>query len=368
MLSAILVLSGLALVSAGCDNSCSGHGSCNIRSICTCYDNWGIGMSHDSGDCSDRICPFEFAWVDTPDKKGKHHKYQECGAKGICNRGTGECECFPGFEGKSCGRSSCPNLCSGHGHCTNIQDMPFQQMPADAGTTDFTQQDASTFDYYNWDAGMTRGCVCDPEYSDVDCSKRMCPYGTDVMDIRNNMDVSGQYQTQTINFESFTETAGDLDGKTFALTFKSKLNETFTTIPIVMELTLAGFHGFVNDVQEALQGLPNGIIDKANVAGTYDIALATASLNVSFVGNNVQGPQHLLSVRSIECGDGCTPLLTGLELKTTTSTVQSTTSESLSDYNSYECGRRGKCDYTSGLCACHAGYTGNSCNTITALV
>ena len=39
----------------------------------------------------------------------------------------------------------------------------------------FLAQKAHTFanSYYKWDADKTRGCVCDPEYGDVDCSKKV---------------------------------------------------------------------------------------------------------------------------------------------------------------------------------------------------
>jgi hypothetical protein len=92
-------------------------------------------------------------------------------------------------------------------------------------------------------------------------------------------------------------------------------------------------------------------------------------IEIVFTGEAVQGPQNLLMVEDLLCEEGCTPKLTGLRLQYKTSYLQSNITETISaDLNSYECGRRGRCDYTSGLCDCFEGYTGENCNTQTTLV
>jgi len=403
MLRVILLLSVAALVSAGCDNKCSGHGTCGEQGICTCYDNWGLGQSHDSGDCSQRICPFELAWVDKPTETyGLHHQYAECAARGVCNRDSGECECFPGYEGKGCQRSTCPNSCSGHGTCEFIDDMPYGSTIADYYSTqsnnDFTKTsklgatitaydgpfgvtEPMTMSYMYWDKMKIRGCMCDPAYGDVDCSKRLCPHGTDIMDVRQDLTATAKYHTQHIALVAYGSNKNAIDEKTFSLTFKSKLNETFTTTPITVDTskssTAADYDllDFFAAIESALESLPNGIIDDVNVAGSVT-GLETKNdddapakdyifINVSFVGDYVQGRQNFLTVNAIECGDGCTPKQDGLELDYNTVGVWE---DQGSDFNSFECGRRGKCDYTSGVCQCFAGYTGIACNTISALV
>jgi hypothetical protein len=121
----------------------------------------------------------------------------------------------------------------------------------------------------------------------------------------------------------------------------------------------------MNDIESALESLPNNVIDDVVVQGNFGFEADHVYINVTFVGDNVQGPQNLLSVEAALCGDGCSPKLTGFDLAPTT---QNTSTVQLSDFNSFECGRRGKCDYTSGICTCFTGYTGLSCNVITALV
>jgi len=243
----------------------------------------------------------------------------------------------------------------------------------------FEQEPYNKFPFHQWDKSKSTSCVCDPEWGDYDCSKRMCPYGNDVMDHRNNMARAARYQVQSIELFANEAVAGPTASvytnsdtaasalthlRTFALTFKSKLNETFTTIPIVLITEHTGFHNFIKSVKDALESLPNRVIDEVEVAGDTN-GVDLVHLNLTFTGEHVQGPQYLVSVKSNLCGDGCTPKLSGLELRNQWETILEVQN---SDFNSFECGRRGKCDYSTGVCNCFEGYTGLACNTITALV
>lgn len=351
------------LLQSKCDNNCNGHGLCLNNNICQCYDNWGIGMSRDSGDCYDRTCPFGKGWVDFPDINGLHHRYIECSGKGICNRNDGQCECFPGFEGKSCQRNSCPNDCSGHGVCKFIEDLGYGNVEFDYLHDNFIQE-LHSFPYYYWDKKKSRSCVCDPGYIEYDCSKRMCPFGNDIMEYFDDTDIIIKYQTQLLHLiAGYTEfsTLTSLQDKTFALTFKSKLNETYTTLPIVFNSN--DLTEMANDITRALKQLPTNIISDVDVAiskhGNTDKELLIA---IQFSGITTEGSQYLLTIEDQACGDGCTPRLTGIDVRKGNST------ESIkSDYGSYECGRRGRCDYSTGICNCFEGFSGPSCSVLSLL-
>jgi hypothetical protein len=393
---------GVQSIWAACDNACSGHGTCSYKDICTCWQNWQMG-DEDGGDCSDRQCPFELAWVDSPDRSGKFHKYAECAGRGVCDRGTGECQCFEGYSGKGCQRTTCPNDCSGHGTCQFIEDLYFAenfgsyydaQVYPNTKTTMANGDEPVTFSPVGmWDSKKTMGCECDPLWTDADCSRRMCPKGTDILHERTNTGDTLEFQEQTIAFNMPTNTGpdeggeiwdalADLAGTSFAITFKTTLNETFTTYPIIFTSGRA-IADLAGDIELALEALPNGVIDDVEVTGsTATVAISETEgaalpfsgdqyLQISFVvtfqGATVQGPQNLLSIVDYTCGTGCTPKLVGIPLrdKFPLSYVKETM---VADYNNYECGRRGKCDYESGLCTCFDGYTGESCAVQTALI
>lgn len=54
-------LAGAAkLAVAECPNACSGRGTCGAYDMCTCYSGYM------ANDCSERVCPFGLAHVDSP--------------------------------------------------------------------------------------------------------------------------------------------------------------------------------------------------------------------------------------------------------------------------------------------------------------
>lgn len=382
----LLSLFAVSTVYSACDNACSGHGTCGADDVCNCYANYRMG-DEDGGDCSDRVCPYDIAWVDHPDENGLFHNYAECSNRGVCNRGSGECECFEGYTGKACQRTSCPNDCSGHGTCEYIEELGFGSSIGDyfdgssAGKKKIGQRAVTFGDTKIWDNHKTMMCVCDPKWTDLDCSRRMCPKGNDVMNTRLNGADTLDYQIQTIALEAPDDQYGSstsqftfFDDASFALTFVSTLNETYTTRPIKLEggtdssgvFDSASCTTFAGYVESALEELPHRVVDDVDVSATSTGNVL--SFIVTFSGEAVQGKQNLLIVEDYACADGCTPKMSGIDLITDTTPGSYVTQTQAADYNNYECGRRGKCNYGTGLCECFDGYTGEACATQTALI
>ncbi len=394
-----------------CPNGCSGHGQCSTNG-CVCYRNWGNG-DEEGGACDTRICPEEIAWVDTPNGENAAHRLAECAGRGICDRETGDCACFPGYEGKGCKRTSCPNGCSGHGTCEYLAEMR-----NDLGDDFKWTGSKSTRDQYDfefpllWDAHKTRGCVCDPKYTGVDCSIRMCPRGdfsyfhaldktpeTQMIVIKNlftpGTDVSkadfednlpGTTDYKTSDMSNGTDANGE-----FALTFRSTLNEEFTTY------TLNAYNLTADDVENALNSLPNKVIEDAQVTlyrnlsdyntTSYGNALReknkgtfpfTAESNytwydtdlvilVTYKGAMTTGDQYALECRTAYCGAGCQPKIEHpLDFKQHSECkVMNNVVEAIGV--NWECSGRGLCSAT-GVCECFEGYTDEYCSTKTAIV
>ncbi|KAG7397157.1 hypothetical protein PHYBOEH_001206 [Phytophthora boehmeriae] len=209
LLAAGLVLVSWALLtvptSAECPNGCSGNGACMAKDMCLCFKNY------QGNDCMDRTCQFGYAHVDTPKgdlnfdlsrattttvlknsqqfpegtyeyfnpnaQTGEAHFYMECSNKGLCDRATGACLCFDGFEGVACQRATCPNKCNGRGNCESIRKFGLKA----PGTLVGNPHSPVPITYDLWDAHVSYGCRCDPWYHGSDCSRRSCKVGVDPM-------------------------------------------------------------------------------------------------------------------------------------------------------------------------------------------
>jgi len=164
----LLVAASLSAVLAHCPNGCSGHGKCGANDICQCHQNW------EGADCSLRTCPFEFAWVDTALRADDAHYYAECANKGVCDRKTGVCKCFDGYEGKGCQRSTCPDSCSGHGTCEYINELA-----NDSEDRRVKGVNGLVYSETQWDWQKIRGCKCDLGFEGPSCASRVCAAGDD---------------------------------------------------------------------------------------------------------------------------------------------------------------------------------------------
>jgi hypothetical protein len=236
---------------------------------------------------------------------------------------------------------------------------------------------AKTFENHNFGDDRARACVCDAGWTGPSCSHRMCPKGNDIMDVMPNFDefssplgTSGfgneDAQTQRITLFDDNDSLGAFASQSFAIQFTSRTNETYATQPIMWsttDLTLAGY------IESALENLPLKVIDDVDVSVDFSTPANGAIIFVTFTGNNVQGHQYPMELLVEPCGDGCNPKITGLaNLRPFHATdISNVFISEPSDLQSYECGRRGKCDQSTGLCACFEGYTGDRCNVLTAL-
>lgn len=156
----------LAVSYAMCPNGCSGHGKCGVADVCDCYDRPNGDPAWTFPDCSARTCPKSNAWVGAIVNANDAHGSEECSARGICDRTTGECACFENYDGIACERTVCPNGCSGAGIC-----FTEKQLASEAGRTYSTP----------WDADKIVGCICDLGRRGPDCSLVECPSGSDPM-------------------------------------------------------------------------------------------------------------------------------------------------------------------------------------------
>jgi hypothetical protein len=191
----------------------------------------------------------------------------------------------------------------------------------------------------------------------------MCPKGNDVLDRSNEGDsacdgnVASAEQVQHVCFN-----AADVDETgTIALVYSDLYGTKYTTTAFTTTASAA-------HVQTALRSLPDHALESvvvSDVGGSCETTLTgseTVGWAVTFSGAQVSGVQKPLDVLADACGDGCQPKRTGL-----TNTDYEVVEKTAPEGNAYECGRRGKCDYSTGICECFSGFTDEDCSTQSAL-
>lgn len=223
-----------------------------------------------------------------------------------------------------------------------------------------------TFTDHSWDTERARSCVCDGGWTGLSCDLRFCPMGNDIMNVIPTAFGGEVPQIQTVTLYDAGLNNANFAGKDFAIQFTTKLNETFVTQPIAWDTTDTVLEGYI---ESALKKLPNKVMDDVTVAIDSSTGANGVIITVTFTGNTVQGPQHKLEILADKCGDGCTPSITGLtNLVTYSATTLSTVAVSTAgSHTAYECGNRGKCNRSTGVCACFNGFAGENCNVFNAV-
>lgn len=357
----LLVIASLAIAlgyaSATCPNLCNGHGTCGESDRCECFGNWR------GADCSERVCNYGLAWVDAPSTgEAPHvtaantaHWYAECSNKGICDRSTGLCECFDGYTGKGCRRSTCPNDCSGHGTCYYIE-----QLRALDSKFIVDYEATPVIDYRTWDKSKIQACVCDPYYEGTDCSLRQCPRGDNILTLN---DVS---TVQKININDATDATFAPSGQ-ITITYTDLYGGDWTTRPI----TIDGIEADGVAIANALKALPNQVIESVTCAW---IAEGTTGSDISctFDSTHNAGVQNLLKVNIGGCQRaGCAPIYTGLNTNDGEHGIAVTVTDTTAANTHKEakvCSEHGLCDTETGLCNCFSGYYDEDCSQQTVLV
>jgi hypothetical protein len=215
MFSKLLIAAALvASASAACPNACSGHGMCTNyepqhksspnseielatgayvtaygydtsiakKDTCTCFTHLGhngaTAYQWTGADCSLQTCPHAASFAGSALNSNLHTQEVECSGKGSCDRKTGKCQCFDGYEGDACNRQACPNQCSNSGKCLTLTQIAEDVQDAVASYYGTYMGSAA---YSAFDGAQMMGCVCDQGRSGPDCSLIDCPSSADPM-------------------------------------------------------------------------------------------------------------------------------------------------------------------------------------------
>lgn len=383
-------------------------------------DKWICDAGYAGAGCKQRLCPETVAftsgtdgftpslsagtsyWTDaargTSATFSNQHSYRECAGRGTCDFETGLCQCFPGFTGVGCRRTTCPNGCSGHGVCMNDDTSNYHA----AGNFNLPSEDSDINTWGNlWASDKFQGCSCDGGWGGNDCSLRQCPRGDDPeTQCADNLGNDVQIIECTNIFaqqEHF-----------FKLRFTDQMGNRYNTRAVVISehtpvvtqdnaltgVSLAYSKAAAHSIQTALESLPNFVIPKLEVT-TADIPLYQAAteqvcvpptgkrkvcndvevykfdkkytmqFELKFTDARNSGQQSLLDlVADVSCASGVQPKFKNADTFDPTCTVTRKANNVANLRENAECSNRGLCNRKTAECNCFDGYTGLACDVV----
>ena len=316
----LLYLTTTTTVKASCPNHCSGHGTCNIDTTCTCY----TGYIH--ADCSARSCAKGVPWFGVASSTDAVHTgTTECSSVGTCDPSTGSCNCQTGFTGRACDRLGCNSDCNGHGSCISLSE---------AATTQDDHYLLHATTYTLWDAHKIMGCVCDHGYVGYDCSLRKCVVGHDPLTTGSPVDEVQAFDctgtSGSFKFKFRGHVTGDISYGAHALAS----SETLTSTAV---------------------GTGKGESLESKLESLATVEEVTVSVEGSSTGRicDSDGAKFKITFTH-EHGD--LPTLAVAPSATVTALAYDSGNSITGTKTEQECCNRGLCDRATGVCTCTTGF------------
>ena len=157
--------------------------------------------------------------------------------------------------------ATCPNDCSGHGICSTVGENAKNGLINNLKDSAYGQTSFSgvteNVNYRLWDADKNTACYCDPGYSGIDCSLRMCPRGDDPLTWEPYTCGTSECRNE---LQSFSVDGGQTGGA-YSLTFIDNEGWSWKTSTFRLTTDISAAAKVANEaaITEALQGLPNGV-------------------------------------------------------------------------------------------------------------
>jgi len=312
---------------------------------CRCNDGF-------EGDCQAAQCPVGKAWFQEPYVQDiSHDTYVKCSNTGTCDRTSGQCTCFAGFEGNACQRVTCENSgqaedtqCRGGGRCLSLREIGAYHKDYDLNP-DPVVYGSKADNPVTWDADIIYTCKAD-EYGfgsnatynitsaqdanmdSYDCTnafdERLLTYFT------TNVSIVGNYQRNYTNFREIQQIECNAYQGYFRLSFRGQV-----TAKIWANSSQA-------QVQTILQNVPTiGQVLVTTPGDELCIASQTTFSNITYISQ--LGNVPLLQVYQNNLGG-----------RTGSVIINRLQASSARDLR--ECSGHGACDLGSGLCKCWYGY------------